>query len=306
VTSVELSVIIPTYNREYFLERALRSVVNQTVLPREIIVVDDGSTDRTKKLVSTFQDSTEIDIHYFRQLNSGPASARNRGIELASFPVLAFLDSDDHWHRKKIEIQYQQLVKSNQHRISHTEEKWLRRGEHLNQKDIHKPAHGAIYESCLRLCCVGMSTVMMKRSLCDDHGLFDEYLYCCEDYDYWLRISASEQFLLIDAPLTIKDGGRDDQVSVRYRVGMDRYRIYALVKLLIHQKLTVEQQIKARNMLVKKCRIYGTGCCKYGRNDEGEKFFALAESAYKRLTNEHLETIKKLVRPVPLSEKNLH
>jgi glycosyltransferase involved in cell wall biosynthesis len=306
VTSAELSVIIPTYNRERLLDRALCSVLSQTVRPREIIVVDDGSADATKNLVSGFKNRTEVAIHYFRQVNNGPASARNRGIELASFPVLAFLDSDDHWHRKKIEIQYQQFVRSSQHRISHTGEKWLRRGKHLNQKDIHKPADGHIYESCLRLCCVGMSTVMMNRSLCDDHDLFDEYLRCCEDYDYWLRISASEKFLLIDAPLTIKEGGREDQVSVRYRIGMDRYRIYALVKLLVHGNITTEQQILARDMLVKKCEIYGTGCCKHGRNDEGEIVLALAENAYKRLTDEHLETIKELVRPVPLSEKNLH
>ncbi len=274
--SKDLSVIIPTYNRLPLLERALGSVLAQTVLPREIIIIDDGSEDSTEQLVKQFKNSSEVKILYYKQPNRGPASARNRGIEMSAFAFLAFLDSDDHWHKRKIEIQFDELVKNHKIRVSHTREKWLRRGEHLNQKMIHIPPGGTIFYSCLNLCCVGMSTVMLNKSVFDDYGLFDETLRCCEDYDFWLRVSVKENFLLIDSPLTIKEGGRDDQVSSIYRVGMDKFRIYSLIKLISNENLNEEQERKARDKLVEKCKIYGRGCLKHGKTDEGNAMLELA------------------------------
>lgn len=274
--SKDLSVIIPTYNRLPLLERALGSVLAQTALPREIIIIDDGSEDSTEQLVKQFKNSSEVKILYYKQPNRGPASARNRGIEMSSFAFLAFLDSDDHWHKRKIEIQFDELVKNHKIRVSHTREKWLRRGEHLNQKRMHIPPGGTIFNSCLNLCCVGMSTVMLNKSVFDDYGLFDETLRCCEDYDFWLRVSVKESFLLIDSPLTIKEGGRDDQVSSIYRVGMDKFRIYSLIKLISNENLNEEQKRKARDKLVEKCKIYGRGCLKHGKTDEGNAMLELA------------------------------
>lgn len=272
----DLSVIIPTYNRAPLLERAIASVLKQTVLPREIIIIDDGSDDQTGHLVKCLENVSDVKLLYFKQKNRGPASARNRGIDMSSSAFLAFLDSDDHWHKRKIEIQFRELVKNNQRRISHTREKWFRRGEHLNQKKIHLPPGGNIFNSCLKLCCVGMSTVMLNRSIFDDYGPFDETLRCCEDYDFWLRISVVEDFLLIDVPLTIKEGGRDDQVSEIYRVGMDKYRIYSLSKLVSQGNLNPVQKLRARNMLIEKCEIYGRGCLKHGKFLEGKAVLDLA------------------------------
>ena len=272
----DLSVIIPTYNRAPLLERAIASVLKQTVLPREIIIIDDGSEDQTGYLVKCIENFSDVNLLYYKQKNWGPASARNRGIQMSSSAFLAFLDSDDHWHKRKIEIQFRELVKNNQCRISHTREKWFRRGEHLNQKKIHLPSGGNIFSSCLKLCCVGMSTVMMNRSIFDDYGLFDESLRCCEDYDFWLRVSVVEDFLLIDVPLTIKEGGRDDQVSEIYRVGMDKYRIYSLSKLVSQENLNPVQKLRARNMLIEKCEIYGRGCLKHGKFIEGKAVLDLA------------------------------
>lgn len=108
-------------------------------------------------------------------------------------------------------------------------------------------------------------------------GLFDESLPCCEDYDLWLRVSAGHPFLLIDAPLTIKHGGRPDQLSCQYRVGMDKYRIQSIQKLLDGEALTSEQAVIAKAEFTRKCLIYANGCLKHGRNDEGERYSKLAE-----------------------------
>ena len=277
MTRTDVSVVIPTFNRAGLLERAILSVVCQTTLPREIIVVDDGSTDETRDLVLALHKKYPELIRYLYQNNHGPAAARNRGIDCAQYDYIAFLDSDDHWHKRKLERQYFQMVANKNYIISHTREKWLRNGAHLNQKKIHIPQHGYIFDHCLQLCAVGMSTVMAKKQLFTSIGYFDNSLPCCEDYDLWLRTSMIYDFLLIDYPLTIKEGGREDQVSVQHRMGMDRFRILSLENLLKNPGLKKAQRILASQMLVKKARIYGKGCWKHGRKEEGQRYLELAD-----------------------------
>lgn len=115
-----------------------------------------------------------------------------------------------------------------------------------------------------------MSTVMMEKSLFDQVGLFDESLRCCEDYDLWLRISCSCPFLLVDNSLTVKEGGREDQVSFQYSLGMDRLRIYSLRKLLDSDVLDFHQHFMALKELKKKITIFGTGCLKHNKNEIGQ------------------------------------
>ena len=168
--------------------------------------------------------------------------------------------------------------------ISHTDEIWYRNGRILNQKLKHKKNSGDIFKQSLELCAVGMSTVMMRREIIERYGFFDEDLPCCEDYDLWLRVSAEQEFLLVEEPLTLKDGGRDDQLSTIYRTGMDKFRIKAIMKTLASGRLTEEQTGIARRELERKCRIYGTGCIKHGRAEEGRYFLNLPETVGRKLT----------------------
>ncbi len=272
-----ISVIIPTYNRRCFLEGALLSVMDQSRPADEIIIVDDGSEDGTDELVSSLQKQVPGLIRYFRQPQRGAAAARNRGIRQARGDLLCFLDSDDRFAADKLDIQYRAMGENPAYSISHTREIWYRRGRHLNQKKKHAPPHGYIFPKCLAMCAVGMSTVMIRRRLFSDHGFFDESLPCCEDYDFWLRLSVTERFLLVDEPLTIKEGGRPDQLSVIHRVGMDRYRIASIRKLLDSAALSGRQRLQAVSELARKCRIYGNGCIKHGRVDEGRRILSLAQ-----------------------------
>ncbi|WP_163336659.1 glycosyltransferase family A protein [Desulfopila sp. IMCC35008] len=282
MTTCPVTTIIPTYNRSSFLGRAIDSVLVQTCKCDELLIIDDGSTDGTKKLVEKYR-TDNPQIQYLWQPNNGPASARNLGITRARNPFIAFLDSDDHWHRKKIEKQYGAMVKSPEYLISHTYEKWLRNGQHLNQKKIHIPRHGDIFDHCLSLCAVGMSTVMAQTELFRKEGLFAAELRCCEDYDYWLRVSRNYPFLLVGEPLTIKEGGREDQVSWQYRVGMDKLRITSLVNLLENFSLSKKQRIQACQEAIKKATIYGNGCIRYGKKDEGAQYLCLAADIHKQL-----------------------
>ncbi len=104
MTSV--SVIIPAYNSASTIIRALQSVVAQTLAPLEIIVVDDASTDTTRDLVTTFASSSSFPVRVLTQTtNSGPSAARNAGWDTAVGDYIAFLDADDQWHPRKIELQ---------------------------------------------------------------------------------------------------------------------------------------------------------------------------------------------------------
>ncbi len=281
-----ISVIIPSYNRKKMLGRALASVCNQSRSCDEIIVVDDGSTDGTGEYVEKMALQSKIPIHYFYQDNRGPAAARNLGIRNAHHALIAFLDSDDYWHRQKLELQCAILEKNPEMMISHTKEKWLRRGKHLNQKKKHQPGNGDIFKHCLQLCAVGMSTVVLRKKLFADIGLFNEELRCCEDYDLWIRTSCQYPFLLVEEPLTIKEGGREDQVSYTFRVGMDRFRVTSLLNLLQSKVLNSFQQQLCLVELKKKSVVYGRGCMKHNKEEEGKKYLAIANWAAKQVENE--------------------
>ncbi len=277
MSSCPVSVIIPTYNRSEYLSRALESIRRQTVKCGEIIVVDDGSTDQTASVVESFSLRCTVDVNYLWQENRGPAAARNSGISVARYPYIAFLDSDDHWNKKKLELQFAAMNENPEYWISHTREKWFRNGKHLNQKKFHIPRHGNIFDHCLLLCGVGMSTVMLKKELFSIVGNFDESLRCCEDYDFWLRVSCRFLFYLVDLPLTVKEGGRVDQVSWVYRVGMDKLRIQAITNLVDSGILHKDQVQAALLELEKKCTVYGNGCIKHGKKEEGKSFLKLIE-----------------------------
>lgn len=260
---------------------AIRSVLAQTKPATEIIIVDDGSTDETVHVVKDISANSPVSIIYLYQENLGPAAARNYGIAKSSGTILAFLDSDDRWQKNKLEIQFKDMQSAPQYLISHTKEKWYRRGQHLNQKRIHQPQQGYIFEKCLQLCCVGMSTIMIRSEVFERYGNFDDSLKCCEDYDYWLRLSVHERFLLVDRQLTIKEGGRPDQVSSIFRMGMDRFRIHSIKNLLLDSSLTRDQREKAKLELKKKCHVYGNGCIKHGKAEEGNYYLSLIDNLCK-------------------------
>ena len=273
---MQISVIVPTYNRAEWLADGVRSVLAQTMRPTEVLIVDDGSTDHTAQVVAQLGREVPLTLQYIYQENRGAAAARNTGIRSAQGKLLCFLDSDDRFAPKKISCQYA-MLQSSSCLISHTRERWFRRDRPLNQKKIHQPPQGDIFAASLGMCVVGMSTVMARRELFDRYGYFDETLPCCEDYDFWLRVGSQERFLLVDLPLTVKNGGRPDQLSVRYRIGMDKYRIHSLVKLLAGGWLSPEQAQLAARELERKCAIYGQGCIKHGRDEEGRAYLRLPE-----------------------------
>jgi glycosyltransferase involved in cell wall biosynthesis len=258
-----VSVIIPTHNRAEVLPRALRSVFLQTTPVAEVIVVDDGSTDNTSTVVQ--RDFAEAVL--IRQSNRGVSHARNRGIEQAKGEWLALLDSDDEWKPDKIEVQLRTLQDHPAGRICHTDEIWIRNGRRVNPMNKHRKAGGQIFRNCLPRCALSPSSVLFHRSLIDEFGNFDETLPVCEDYDFWLRVCAALPVIYVPEKLVVKYGGHEDQLSRAYR-GMDRYRIFALEKLIQSGKLTATQARETLDEILKKIDIYLSGATRRQREAE--------------------------------------
>jgi glycosyltransferase involved in cell wall biosynthesis len=270
ITDPLVSVIIPTYNRGWIVRDAIESVLGQIYADFELIVVDDGSTDRTPQILDDYGDKLRV----IRQANQGVSAARNHGISESSGPLIALLDSDDIWLPKKLSVQDDFFKRNPAALICQTEEIWIRNGLRVNPGKRHRKPSGMIFERSLELCLVSPSAVMVRRELFEKVGLFDESLPACEDYDLWLRVGCRFPVHLIDKPLTIKRGGHGDQLS--RQSSLDRYRILALVKLIEAGGLTLTQRNAAVIALRKKCAVYANGCLKRGRLEEASNYTALS------------------------------
>ncbi len=266
-----ISVIIPTYNRGWIIKEAIDSVLAQEYINYELIVVDDGSIDDTHDILNSYQKNFLV----LRQNNKGVSAARNRGFAAASGRFIAFLDSDDIWLPQKLSRQVDFFQSNPDALICQTEEIWIRNNVRVNPKKRHEKPSGMIFEPSLSLCLVSPSAVMIKRSLFEEVGLFDETLPACEDYDLWLRVSCRHQVHLIDTPLIIKRGGHYDQLSAS--PGLDKFRIKAIKKVIESGLLSAAQYQTAVETLKEKCDIYASGCRKRGRMDEAAYYEALAK-----------------------------
>jgi glycosyltransferase involved in cell wall biosynthesis len=268
-----VSAVITTFNRAEMVVEAVESVLAQTYADLEVLVIDDGSSDGTRIALERLSDR----VRYYWQENAGPSSARNRGIELARGDFIAFLDSDDLWMPGKIEQQMEFLESHREFSLCYTDEIWIRGGRRVNQGKRHRKYGGWIFPRVLPLCIISPSSVLMSSWLFDDVGRFDESLPACEDYDMWIRTACRYQVGYLAEPLIVKRGGRPDQLS-RTVESLDRYRVKALLNAINSGILDVNQRSLAITQLEQKCGVYGRGCIKRGRVEEGEYYLNLVDS----------------------------
>ncbi len=263
---IEVSVIIPTYNRASFVKEAIESVLNQDYSEFELIIIDDGSTDDTKEVIESFKGK----LKYFYQSHKGVSSARNAGLELAQGNFIAFLDSDDLWKKEKLKAQMEFIKSHPKIKVCYTEEIWIRKGVRVNPKKKHKKYSGWIFDKVVPICLLSLSSALFRREIFEEVGLFDETLPVCEDYDLGLRIACKYPIHLIKEPLIIKRGGHPDQLSKKYW-GMDRFRVQALEKIL-KENLSDEWRILVIKEIIKKCTILSNGFLKRNKKEEAEKY----------------------------------
>ncbi|MFO1431112.1 MAG: glycosyltransferase family A protein [Candidatus Competibacteraceae bacterium] len=208
----KIAVIIPCFNAERYIVAAVRSVLAQDWPYLEVIVVDDGSSDRsTERVRDIFPDVTLL-----QQTNQGVAAARNLGIRHSQGDWIAFLDADDIWLPGKLQAQWQLLSAQSTARMAYSAwQVWSSAepfpspayiDEVLRQSDdLHRWAgpSGWIYHQLLLDCAVWTSTVLAHRSLFEEVGVFDTTLCVGEDYDLWLRASRVTQILKVSRPYAL-------------------------------------------------------------------------------------------------------
>jgi glycosyltransferase involved in cell wall biosynthesis len=185
----EISVIIPTYNRAKYLGYAIESVLAQTLPAAEIIVVDDGSTDETRAVLDALIAGGRIQYHL--QPQKGVSSARNKGIELAKYSLIAFLDSDDLFLPTKLEKQYELIAENNDFGFVHCcFSKFNDQGRNLGIRDTSRLT-GHIYPEILQEWSIlmAMPCMLARKDVLKEVGGFDETMTWAEDMDLWRRIS---------------------------------------------------------------------------------------------------------------------
>ena len=259
---MNISVVIPSYNRKEFLKRSIDSVINQTKKAYEIIVVDDGSTDGTETMIKSDYDF----VKFIKQKNKGVSAARNIGIEVSIGEWICFLDSDDEWKKDKLEKQINAMKSNPGYKFFHSNEIWIKNGLRINQKKKHKKYGGDIFDKCLDMCRISPSSVMVDKTVFDEVGNFNEDLVVCEDYELWLRICDKYRVFFIDEPLIIKYGGHQGQLSYSIE-SIENHRIKAL-EYLILENLNRKNKRHAIQMLLSKLNIYLKGLVKRKKNDE--------------------------------------
>ena len=278
-----VSVIIPTFNRGYCVAESIRSVLAQGEL--ELIVVNDGSKDATAKELASFPNIQVINLAE----NHGVSYARNKGLERARGSLICFLDSDDLWEEGKLKAQVQWMQLHPECMAVYTDEIWIRNGVRVNPMKKHQKYSGDIFRQSLPLCIVSPSSVMLRKSVLDEVGGFDELMPVCEDYDLWLRIAVRYPFKFLREKLILKRGGHKDQLSRKYW-GMDRWRIYALDKLLRGDDLNMQQREWVTEMLINKSSILIQGFEKRGKTEEARVYKNLVSHYSKSLDSVNLKS----------------
>jgi len=210
-----VSIVIPTYNRGSVLPRTIESALSQTFPDFELIVVDDGSTDHTTEVVRGIADPRVRLIG--DTMNRGPSAARNRGIREARCGLVAFLDSDDEWLPRKLELQLARLDGDADPRTAIAYCR-VYTYDDLTQRPVHEfgePREGALFHDLLTgWKPVTASLFLVRRAALLEVGGFDETLPCTEDYDLWLRLAqASYRFVGVNEVLVVKHEGAGDQLS---------------------------------------------------------------------------------------------
>lgn len=186
------SIVIPTYNSQFFISNAIKSAVNQNYDKDlyEIIVVDDGSTDNTELVMKSVLEANLADIKYFKKKNGGTASARNYGVEKSNGEYIAFLDADDTYTPNKLGMSITLLEKHENVGIVYSDYV-----EKYPDRSVIRLKENFNIDRLFSECTISTNSVVRKSAL-EKVGGFDETFKYVEDYDLWCRIIMSGFFAL--------------------------------------------------------------------------------------------------------------
>jgi glycosyltransferase involved in cell wall biosynthesis len=224
----DVSIILPTFNRLTYLREAIDSVLAQTYTDWELIIADDGSADETRTFLRSIRDGRIKTL--WLQHCGNPAAVRNRALTEARGIYLAFLDSDDIWTPRKLEIQLNLMRSRGDRRWSYTRDRPIdERGNLLSGANIQPwlPYEGFIVEPLLKIdAIISTPTVVAERSLVNEVGGFDEGQRFGEDYDLWLRLAMRSEVSASCEPLACTRAHLDNYSQDRVAAYQGWVRLY--------------------------------------------------------------------------------
>lgn len=199
----KVSIILPTYNRAHFLSRSIESVLRQSFIDFELIVINDGSTDESSLILEKYTDP-RIRVFHIEE-NKGAGYSRNIGLMNARGSFISFQDSDDEWFPEKLEMQVEKLESSDSFvGVVYSDMVWVnRKGEtKLMEAPVLKPyricsPHKSDYQTFR----IGIQSVLLKKECVNRVGYFDETLPRFIDLDFLTRLLLNFEFIYIDKPL---------------------------------------------------------------------------------------------------------
>lgn len=223
-----ISVVIPAYNRAHRLPRAVESVAAQTVGVREVVIVDDASTDATPEVANRLARHQPVPIRYVRHArNRGGAAARNTGVDAATGDWIAFLDSDDAWLPRKLAVQRQRLHDAPDARAVTCADVVVRPHRPPEPRFTEPP--GDDLATVLLHTYFGVaSSFVVARAALDDVGGFDDALGGCQDWDLLLRVALRHRVVHVPTPLVRIHAAPDEPGITRtdpaFVDGSERFR----------------------------------------------------------------------------------
>lgn len=222
-TNVLVSIIMPAYNAERFIEEAIRSVISQTVSDWELLVLDDCSQDRTPEIVKQLA-SEDVRITLIQnEVNQGVAKTRNRGFDLCRGKYIALLDSDDVWHPEKLELQLK-CISENNADIAYCSYSLIDETGVKTRNDFIVPPT-TTFENFLIQSVISCSTVLLSRQIVENYRFKDNYYH--EDLVLWLQLLQDGYIACgvtsVLARYRVMEGTR---ASNKLRTAIHRWQIY--------------------------------------------------------------------------------
>jgi len=269
-----VSVILTCYNGARWISQAIKSVLAQTYKDFELLVIDDGSTDSSKEIISTYLSDKRV--HYLYQENKGFSAAINKGIKESKGDFIGFVGQDDLWMPNKLEVQIRyfdehkavDLVHSNYYSIDSE-------GKIIKVIEIKIPSFSSkkkLIEYLFINNFIGFETVLVKKRCFDEVGFFDERMTGFSDHDMWLRIAGKFNIAYIDLPLVKK---REHELQ------LSKTRIEQVLKdefLMVNKAINHYSFLKnaERKKLAELYYIWGTTMLQKGRNEKAKQKFLKA------------------------------
>lgn len=217
-----ISIVMTCYNYENYVGRSIESVLAQTFTDYELIIINDGSTDNSDSIITSYIKDKRI--HYIIQDNAGQARAKNVGIKYSRGKYIAFLDADDMWENKKLELQLP-LFKNENVGLVYSNATWIDEDDrvlgHGRQGGYLRPYSGRITKYLIYDNFVYFSSAVVKRDCLENIGYFNESLHMSIDWELWLRLSLKCEFDFVDRELIKYRCGHVGQMSKNQRMRLE-------------------------------------------------------------------------------------